>query len=345
MLDESTATPADEPICNNCSRKRRAMQWNKPSTIYSSHFIGVALAFMLASTAHFVFAQQTPAKGALPGGISLGRETSTRPDSALADTEGRLRARLQQNPQSADMLYQLALVLRQENKPRESLETYTRVAQIQKPNAAQVRSVALDYVLLDDYDDAVNWLRVALGMEPNNTDVLYSLGRCLYTKNLFSEAEKVYLRVLALNPTHLKAEENLGLTYDAENDPKKAEAALRTAAQWAKERGLNDPWPYLDLGIFLLDQSRAADAQAFLERAVEVDPKSAWAHEKLGMALVANGDSPRAIRELQISVDLAPKDPKAHFELGRAYRAAGQREKARAEFEISKSLYGQHSQN
>jgi len=325
------------------------MQWYKalpilPSMVRPSQLTSVGLVLMLAAATHSVSAQQTPTKAVQPGGISLGRETTAQPDSALADTESRLRASLQRDPQSADTLYQLALVLRQENKPRESLETYTRVAQIQKPNALQLRSVALDYVLLDDYDDAVRWLRVAIGMEPNNTDVLYSLGRCLYTKNLFSDAGKVYLHLLTLNPGHLKAEENLGLTYDAENDPKRAEEALRTAAQWAKERDLKDPWPYLDLGIFLLDQSRDAEAQPFLERAVELDSKSSWAHEKLGMALVANGDSARGIHELQLSVDLAPDDPKAHFELGRAYRAAGQKEKARAEFEISQSLYGKHSQ-
>lgn len=263
----------------------------------------------------------------------------------LAETEARLRATLEHNPQSADTLYELALVLQQENKSRESLETYTRAAQIRKPNVAQLRSVAMDYVLLDDYDDAVRWLRVALSMEPNNADVLYSLGRCLYTKNLFPDAQKVYLRLLALDPANLKAEENLGLTYDAQNDPEKAEKALRTAAQWTKERGLKDPWPYLDLGIFLLDQSRADDAEPFLEKAVELGPQSAWAHEKLGMALVAQGDSARGIRELQLAVGLAPKDPKAHFELGHAYRTAGQLEKARAEFELSKSLYGEHSQN
>jgi tetratricopeptide (TPR) repeat protein len=292
-----------------------------------------------------VSAQQTPAKGAQPGGISLGHEASAPPNPSLAETEARLRASLEHNPQSADTLYELALVLQQQNKSRESLETFTRAAQIQKPNVAQLRSVALDYVLLNDYDDSVRWLRVALGMEPNNTEVLYSLGRCLYTKNLFSDAEKVYLRLLAIDPANLKAEENLGLTYDAQNDPQKAEKALRTAAQWAKERGLKDPWPYLDLGIFLLDQARAEDAEPVLEKAVELDPKSAWAHEKLGMALVANGNSTRGIRELQLAVGLAPNDPKAHFELGHAYRAAGQQDKARAEFELSKSLYGQHSQN
>jgi tetratricopeptide (TPR) repeat protein len=198
-------------------------------------------------------------------------------------------------------------------------------------------------VLLDDYDDAIRWLRVALGMEPNNTDVLYSLGRCLYTKSLFSDAEKVYLRVLALDPAHLKAEENLGLTLDAQDDPQQAEKALRTAAQWARERGLQDPWPYLDLGVLLLDQARAAEAQPFLERAVELGPKSAPAHEKLGIALVANGNSARGIRELQLAIGLAPNDPKFHFELGRAYRDAGLKDQAHAEFEISRTLYGDRS--
>jgi tetratricopeptide (TPR) repeat protein len=326
------------------------MQSNKAITMCSPQRTKAAPALVLialtfTSLTCYLHAQQAPAKPVQPGGISLGNEASAPPDPSLSEKDARLRASLQQNPQSADMLYELALVLRQENKPRESLETYTHAAQLQKPNVAQLRSVALDYVMLDDYDDAVRWLHVALGMEPNNIDVLYSLGRCLYTKNLFPEAEKVYLRLLALDPANLKAEENLGLTYDAQNDPQKAEKALRMAAQWAKERSMRDPWPYLDLGIFLLDQARAVDAQPFLEKAVELDPQSAWAHEKLGMSMVENGDSARGVRELELAAGLTPKDPKVHFELGRAYRAAGQQDKARTEFELSKSLYGEHNQN
>jgi tetratricopeptide (TPR) repeat protein len=330
--------------------KSLAMQCYETNTMRTLRSVKAWLAIVLAtwiSTGLLpaVSAQQTPARAAQPGGVSIGNEASAPPNSSLTKTETGLRASLERNPKSADILYELALVLQQENKSRESLETYTRAAQIHKPNVAQLRSVALDYVLLDDYDDAVRWLRVALDMEPNNADVLYSLGRCLYTKNLFPDAEKIYLRLLALDPKNLKAEENLGLTYDLQNDPQKAEAALRTAAQWARERDLKDPWPYLDLGIFLLDQSRSADAQPFLEKAVELDPQSAWAHEKLGMTLVANENPTRGIRELQFAVGLAPNDPKAHFELGRAYRAAGQPDKARAEFELSKSLYGKHSQD
>jgi cytochrome c-type biogenesis protein CcmH/NrfG len=265
--------------------------------------------------------------------------------ASIGDQEAQLRSSLKKNPNSAELLYQLAAVQRLENKPRDSLETYTHAASLKKPDVGELRSVALDYVLLNDYKDAIYWLRVALSMDADSVDVLYSLGRCLYSENLFSQAEDAFTRVLRLRPDHLKAEENLGLTYEAENDPQKAEAALRTAAGWAEKLPPRDEWPFLDLGRFLLDENRAGEALPFLEKAAEIAPNSALCQELLGRAEVATGDTAGGIKSLESAVSLDPKNPKIHFELGHAYRDAGQADKARAEFAISKSLYGEHSQN
>ena len=96
----------------------------------------------------------------------------------LPADEAALRKEVAAHPDSADLLYRLAWMLRADNKPKESLEAYTQAANLRKPNAGELRSVALDYVLLDDYTDAVHWLEIAVGMEPGNVEVLYSLGRC-----------------------------------------------------------------------------------------------------------------------------------------------------------------------
>lgn len=284
---------------------------------------------------------QVPAKEATRQARPLQAEEST-PQPV---NEAALRDQLTGNPQSPDVLYQLALVLRLKGQYRESLEMYTRAARLKKPDGMQLRSVALDYVQLNDYDDAIRWLRVAAAMEPNNADVFYSLGRCLYTQNLFADAEAAFISVLKIEPGHLKAQENLGLVYDAQNKPEMAENALRTAARWADERNVPDSWPYLDLGNLLLDQSRAKEAMPFLEKAAALAPNSAQCHEKFGHALRSTGDLGRAIRELEIAIKLDPKDAKAHLELGRAYRESGQAEKSRAEFEQSKSLYGTQDHN
>lgn len=310
----------------------------------SNCLLKIGLAALLASCNLGGLAQQSTAKEPHRESLPQGPDEPAVP-AALAGAEARIRTELQQDPASPELLYRLALVLRQENKPKDSLEAYTKAATRRKPTAAELRSVALDYVLLGDFDDAIRWLKVALSFEPNNVDVLYSLGRCLYTQNLFAEAEGAYSRILQIDPNHLKAEENLGLTYDGENKPEKAEQALRAAAALADKQTSPDEWPYLDLGVFLQDQSRLQEALPLLKKAASIAPNSAVCRSRLGRALVSTGDAKGGVKELQAAAALDPKNPKIHFELGHAYRDAGDLEQARNEFALSKSLYGEHSQN
>jgi len=281
---------------------------------------------------------QSPSKTSAMPAPNLISEQPLAPSLALIATEeANLRRDLVLHPDSAETLYKLALILREENKPQQSLETYTRAAQLFKPNADQLHSVALDYVLLNDYEDAVHWLRIAAATDPENTEVLYSLGRCLYTQGLYGEAEAQYLLVLQLQPRHMKAEENLGLAYDASNEPQKAEEALRKAVAWAASEK-TDEWPFLNLGSVLLDHDKPAEAETFLERAVSISPASAVCHEKLGRALEETGRLRDGVKELEIAVGLDPKNSNIHFELGHAYRQAGELEKAKAEFATSQAL-------
>ena len=292
---------------------------------------------LLASAA----SAQFPAKVEPPPDPSVSFNESSVP-SNLPTIESGLRRKLKVDPDSALTLYALGEVLQRENKPKESLEIYTRASRLQKPDAEQLRSVAMDYALLKLYDDAIHWLQIAQSFDPHDADVLYDLGRCFYTQGRFHEAEDMYLRVLQIVPKSVKAEENLGLTLDMETEPQKAEAALRTAAAWADQEA-TDEWPYLNLGAFLLDHGRAAEAVTFLEKARNRNPRDATCHEKLGRALAESGQTPAGIEELQIAAQLDPQNPKIHFELGRAYRDAGERDKAAAEFALSQTLYGAHS--
>lgn len=261
----------------------------------------------------------------------------------LAVREAELRTELARDPDSADLLYGLALLYREEGKPRESLDTYTRAASQRKPVSKELQSVGLDYVLLSDYEDAIHWLELATRMDPSDAEILYSLGRCYYSKDRFVDAGRMYENVLAIQPRHLKAEENLGLVYDSTNRPEMAEEAFRKAAGWANENG-TDEWPFLDLGSFLLDQDRAKEAIDPLRSAARIEPGCAACHEKLGRALLAAGDSAAGVAELERATELDSKNPKTHYELGRAFRQAGQADRARTEFSLSQKLYSDHSQ-
>lgn len=280
---------------------------------------------------------------ARPQGPAYSTEQSAAVTPDLSARETTLRAGLVQNPQSAALLYSLALVLRLEGSARESLDTYTQAARNRKPTPQELRSVALDYVLLGDFDDAIGWLELAAQSAPNDAEILYSLGRCYYSRDRYVDAGKLYQRVLAIDPHNLKAQENLGLAYDATHRTDKAEEALRTAAAWADPSG-SDEWPFLDWGSFLLDQDRAAEAVGPLRVASQIRHDCVPCHERLGRALLATHDTAGGLQELAVATQLDPKNPKMHYEYGRALRQAGQLEHAQQELSLSQTLYSAHSE-
>ena len=258
----------------------------------------------------------------------------------FAEAETVLRQYWSQHPQSSDALYMLGFVLNREGKPKESLNIYTQAARLSTPKSDDLKVVAMDYVMLNDYPDATRWMKQAVAFDPKNEEAWYGLGRCYYTQSAFPNAEQAFSRALALDPKDVKAATNLALTLEMRNRPKDADKQYREAIALADAEPRTDEWPYLDYASFLLDQARAAEAVPLLRRAVAINPKCADCHGKLGRALEATGEPKQAVTELERAVALSPKDPKLHYALGRAYRAAGMTAKAKEELAMTAKLYG-----
>ncbi len=254
--------------------------------------------------------------------------------------EAALQTYARQHPNSPDAQYMLGFVLNREDKPADSLNAYTRAAKLATPQSDDLKVVALDYVLLHDYDDAIRWMKQSVAFDPKNEQAWYGLGRCLYSQSEFTEAQQAFRRALELDPQDVKAESNLGLAYEMGNEPEKAEEAYEAAVVLANGDAKTDQWPYLDYASFLLEHDRPAEAIPHLEKAVAVDPQCAECHGKLGRALAETGKAKEGVEELRKAVALSPQDPKLHFDLGRAYRAAGEMDQAREELALSAKLYG-----
>jgi len=256
------------------------------------------------------------------------------------EAETALQSYAARHPQSAETLFMLGFVLNRENKPADSLKTYTQAAKLATPQSDDLKVAAMDYVLLNDYDDAIRWMKQAVAFDPRNEQAWYGLGRCLYTQSEFGEAQQALQRALALDARDVKAEANLGLAFEMDNKPDQAESAYKAAVTLANADAQTDEWPYLDYGSFLLEHDRPAEAIPLLRRAVAVASRCAECHGKLGRALAESGEAKQGVAELREAVQLSPRDPKLHYDLGRAYRAAGKMDDARAELALSAKLYG-----
>jgi len=250
----------------------------------------------------------------------------------FAGAEGALRGYLQSHHDSSDALYMLGFVLNRQNRPAESLASYTQAAAITRPASDDLKVVGLDYVLLNDYADAVQWLEKAVTLDGKNIDAWYYLGRAYYTKARLGEARTAFQKVLDLDPQNARAENNLGLILETEGKPAEAIEAYRKAIAWQEQNSQISEQPYVNLGNLLAEQGRPQEAIAPLEKAVALAPNNAFCHMALGVLYRKVSKREAAKRELVRATQLEPDNAVAHYQLGRFYKEINDLDRAKAEF-------------
>ena len=261
----------------------------------------------------------------------------------FAEAETILRPLIAADPKAAEPRYLLAYALLREDKPADSLQEYTSAAALRKPTAADLRSVALDYVLLKDLGDAERWLTRSLEEDPKDAESWYAMGRLHYTQGRYGDALTCFKKTLALNPRSVKGENNLGLAYEALNRNDDAVQAYRTAIAWQKDEPAPSEQPLLNLAILLLHRNQMQEAQDLLEQAARIAPREPRIHENLGQVYLRTRRDADAVAEFGAAVKLAPGNPRYHFLLGQACRRNGDDGRAREEFAKSAALNGTHS--
>jgi Flp pilus assembly protein TadD len=242
------------------------------------------------------------------------------------------------HPKSNDATSLLAYVRFREDKPKDSLQMFTAAAALQTPSPDDLKIVALDYVLLNDFDDAGRYLEIALKMDPANIEARYHLGRVRYQQNRFDEAIAAFEEVLRLDPSNVKAEDNLGLSLEAENHVEPALAAYRKAIELERAGTVHTEQPYLNLGILLAKSNRTAEAVSPLSLAAQTAPKSSKVHYELGKVYFTLNQFENARHELETSVQLDGGSRESHFLLGRTYQRMGEADLAAKEFKATEQL-------
>ena len=230
-----------------------------------------------------------------------------------------------------------------ETKVKASLAEYTEGAKYRRPSAADLKIVALDYVLLADYSDAEKWLTQMLEWNPNDGEGWYYLGRTKYNENQFEAAARAFERSLKFDPANVKAEDNLGLCYAALGRTEQAAVAYRNAIAWQQDAPTKNPGPFIDMGSLLLDSSKPDEAIPYLRQAADISPRDFKPHELLGKVYIRLERFHEAQVELEKSIEFAPKVANLHCMLVGAYRKQRLMDKARIEADRCAALTGTRS--
>ena len=139
------------------------------------------------------------------------------------------------------------------------------------------------------------------------------------------DAVKQYRQVLAFNPDHAHAHNNLGAIFAGQGRVREAMAEYHEALRIDAE----DSRAHKNLGVALLGQPGQLDeAVTHFKRSLAIDPEQATVEEGLGTALARQGKVEEATKHFRQAVRIEPEQASAHFNLGAALFNQGNIEEA-----------------
>jgi tetratricopeptide (TPR) repeat protein len=241
----------------------------------------------------------------------------------LPAAERTARQYVQDHPPSAAGHFLLGYILFLQKRPKESLAEYTEGAKYTVPSARDLKVVASDYVVMSDFPDADKWFTKVVVWTPHDPQAWYDLGRTKYNENRFDEAVNCFKRSLQIDPTSVKAEDNLGLSLGALGHNEEAVAAYKQAISLQEHDANKDPGPYLDYGSLLVENNQMEQSLPLLAEALAISPEDYRVHRELGKAYLHLDQLGKARAELEKAILLAPREAPLHFMLAQVYRKQG----------------------
>jgi superkiller protein 3 len=213
-------------------------------------------------------------------------------------------------PRHALARYNLALVLKRADRPREAIDELTRAIEIE-PRPEAHYTLGIVYWQQGDLEHAETALRAAIAADSKYVDAHHSLGAVLAARQQWPPAVGALRRAIELRPDLTSARYTLARVLRESGDDRAARRELdeadrlRIRGQLEQEASV-----WTATGTQKLETGDAAGAQAHFERALATFEAYAPAHYQLGRALQKLGrlDAARAAfhRAQQLNSSLLP---------------------------------------
>lgn len=239
------------------------------------------------------------------------------------DAETLLLRAINANPNSADLLTLVAGVFMLDKNALNTAISLKKAERIRTLEAPDRFTLAMAYIAMGKRVWARPELDRLARAEPQNVRYSYWLARLDYDDRQYESAVRRLREVVGLDPTFMKAWDNLGLSLEALGRIDEAIASYKQAVRLNREQSIGSAWPSLNLGTLLTKTGQLAEAEAYLREAVGYDQNLSQAHYRLGTNFYKQGQDIGAVAELRQAADLDPSNPEPLYTLGQIYRNTG----------------------
>jgi tetratricopeptide (TPR) repeat protein len=235
---------------------------------------------------------------------------------------------IEKSPQIPELFTLAGSVFFLDADPVNAAISLNKAARLRPLEAPDRFLLALAYIRMDRNDWAKTQLDQLASREPGNARYLYWLGRIDYNQSQYDSCMMQLDKATRIDPAFTKAWDNLGLCQEAAGKREEALTSYTRANHLNEAQNTHSVWPPLNLGKLLFTRGRTDEAETWLRKAVEYDPKSSEAHYRLGRLLEQQSQPDAAIAEFTRAAALDVKYADPLYGLARIYRNLGKKKEA-----------------
>jgi len=168
--------------------------------------------------------------------------------------------------------------LQQAGELQQAKKAYLDFLQDNPNSVDAIHLLAILYAEEGNFDEAINLLKQAIFLAPDNPNIKLHLANILKAQGNFPEAKALLIALAETSP--------------------------------------NFPAPFNNLGTLYFATNEFPVAIKYFQRAIDLQPNFVDAYYNLGLAYVKNNQFPHAVSAFKAVLELAPDHPGAIFQLG-----------------------------
>jgi tetratricopeptide (TPR) repeat protein len=264
---------------------------------------------------------------------ALASKNYERAERLLADAIAR-------QPSSRQLLTQIASIFMIDRKPLNAAIALKKAEALAPLDSRERLQLALAYIAMKRGDWARPELERLATAGPGDVTPTYWLARLDYDAGQYASAIRRLKEVVAREPAFARAYDNLGLCYEALNEPDEAVAHYREAVKLNRnDMKRASAWPALNLGILLRTRGELDEAESLFREALTIELRFAPAQYQLAVVLEERGLLDEAVKALRQATSIDPAYPEAYYALSRICRRQGRTAEADAALATFKRLH------
>ena len=241
---------------------------------------------------------------------------------------------LSRNDTSLPVLQRAAVLAESRNELERSLSYWVKAKKLRPENPEILLGFGRVCLKMDLLQDAEPALTKAAALQPDGEAYQYTLASAKVGNKRFAEAESILIKLVERTPQDSQYQYALGSVLYLEGKLAESAAHLSESIRLRPQQLAS----YYYQALIARDQNRDVDAVRILEKLLREYPEHTASLELLGELQMAAHHYPEAEANLQKAVQLEPKSSKANYQFGLLLSRMGKKEQAQRQFEIAKSL-------